>query len=49
MTLSNLVPGCLFRWLHKLLETAETVLKILMDDLIFANLKFYSIEKFNYM
>jgi phosphatidylglycerophosphatase A len=46
---SNLVPRCLFRWFHKPIETAETTHKIFVDDLIFANLQFSSIEKFNYM
>jgi hypothetical protein len=31
------------------LETAKTIHKILVDYLIFANLRFYSIEKFNYI
>jgi hypothetical protein len=45
---SNLVPRSLFRSLHKSQETAaKTIHKILVDDLIFANLQFRSIENFN--
>jgi hypothetical protein len=46
---TNLVPRSLFRLLHKSLETAKAIHKILIDDLIFKNLQFYSIEKFNYI
>jgi hypothetical protein len=45
----NLVPRSLFRSLHKYLETAKTIHKILLDDLIFENLQFYSIGKLNYI
>jgi hypothetical protein len=46
---ASLVPRCIFRRVHKSLETTEAIHKILVDDLIFANLQFYSIETFNYM
>jgi hypothetical protein len=46
---TNLVPRSLFRSLHKSLETAKTIRKILVDDLIFENVQFYSIEKLNYI
>jgi hypothetical protein len=46
-TILNLVPISLFRSPHKSLETAKTIHKILVDDLIIANLQFYSIEKIN--
>jgi diacylglycerol kinase family enzyme len=48
---SLILNRCSFRWLHKPLETAETIHKILVDGLIciFANVQFNSIEKFNYI
>jgi hypothetical protein len=45
--LLNLVPKSLFRSFHKSLETAKIIHKILVDDLIFTNLQFCSIGKFN--
>jgi hypothetical protein len=45
----NLVPRSVFRSLHKSLETAKIIHKILVDDLIFEHLQFYSIEKLNYI
>jgi hypothetical protein len=46
----NLVPRSLFRSLHKSLETAKTIHKIIVDDLIICeNFQFYSIEKLNYI
>jgi hypothetical protein len=40
-------PQILIPLLHKSLETAKAIHKILVGDLIFANLQFCSIEKFN--
>jgi hypothetical protein len=39
-----------FHWLHQPLETAKTIHKIIVDDLIiFENLQFYSNENLNYI